>query len=59
MKQEIDAAKQADDFIKLILQHQPGLLGSAQISTVGRAEETARALAAFRAKLIEKLKQQP
>jgi hypothetical protein len=59
MKREIDAATQANDLIKLILQHQPGLFGSAPVSNSDRAQETARALAAFRAELIEQLKQQP
>lgn len=59
MKREIDAVKQADDFIKLILQHQPGLFGSYPLAHTEGAKEAAQALAALRAELIAQLAQQP
>lgn len=54
------AIDMADTLIKLMLQHQPGLLGSTHhpLLAVDSAKQVAQSLAALRAELIEQLKQQ-
>lgn len=55
------AAGKADDFIRLILQHQTGLFGhsGSALPNEEQAKKVAKSLAAFRAELIEQLKKQP
>lgn len=52
---EIDAASRADEFIRLILQHQENLFGFAPLNDAENAKSAAQALAALRAELIAKL----
>lgn len=59
MKREIDAAKQADEFIKLILQYQSELLGKSALSSESQAKQVASSIAALRSELIDQLKGQP
>lgn len=57
--QEVHAADLANNLIKLMVQHQQNLFGSAPANCAENAKTTAQALAALRAELIEQLKQQP
>jgi hypothetical protein len=63
MKSENDpaAAARADEFIRLILQYQPGALkmNSAPLNDTEAAKKSAQALATFRQELITLLAQQP
>lgn len=56
---ESTAAFKADEFIKLMLQHQPALFGSTPLSEVESARRVAQSLAALRVELIKQLQQQP
>jgi hypothetical protein len=52
------AAGKADDFIRLMLQHQMNLFGSAPLNDPENAQSAAKALAALRAELIKQLTSQ-
>ena len=54
------AVSKADEFIRLILQHQPDLFGAYHpLTAEDKAKRVAQSLAALRAELIAQLKQQP
>jgi hypothetical protein len=55
---DVDATVKAGDFIKLILQHQPELFGSAPLLDTNSAKRMAHAIASLRAELVELLKPQ-
>jgi len=58
---EVDATYKADEFIKLMISHQPNLFGmnTAPLLDSENSKTAAQSLAVFRAELIEQLKQQP
>lgn len=45
---QFDASSKADVFIKLMLQHQPNIFGSAPLNGVDQAKQVAQSLAEFR-----------
>jgi len=57
--EESTAAFKADEFIKLMLQHQQNLWGWSPAADEEQAKQAAKSLAALRAELIAQLKQQP
>ena len=58
MEQNVAIFK-ADEFIKLMLQHQPNLFGtSPPLYSEENSKKAAQALAIFRAELLEQLKKQ-
>ncbi|MCK9515634.1 MAG: hypothetical protein M0Q87_06235 [Ottowia sp.] len=56
---ESNAARIADEYIKLILQNQQSLLGSAPLQNDETALYAAQGIAAFRKELIRLLVEQP
>lgn len=57
--QEPRAVSLADEYIKLILQHQEGIVHQGTLSDEQTARKRAQMLAAFRQELIAQLMQQP
>ena len=57
--QEPRAVSIADEYIKLIIQHQEGFVHPSTLSDEQRARQKAQMLAAFRQELIAQLMQQP
>nr|WP_319566245.1 hypothetical protein [uncultured Rhodoferax sp.] len=55
---EFDSASKADVFIKLMLQYQPNLFGSAPLHGVDQAKQVAQSLAEFRKELTQNLMKQ-
>jgi hypothetical protein len=52
---EDSAMYKADEFIKLALQYQPGLFGTAPLHDAQKAKQAAQSLAALRAELTAQL----
>lgn len=52
---EVNAANKADEFIKLVLQHQPDAFGTYPLQDQNQAKKVAQSLAALRAELIVQL----
>ena len=57
--QEVNAATRTDEFIKLMIAHQPALFGTSPLDSAENSKKVAQSLATLRAELIEQLKQQP
>lgn len=56
--QVVNAAQKADEFIKLIIQNQPGVLPPNALVSEEQAQRAAQAIAKLRSELIEQLKPQ-
>lgn len=56
--QDVNAASQATELVRLIIQHCPQAMGVASLSSEEGAKKAAQAIATLRSELIEKLKQQ-
>lgn len=52
---ESEATYKADEFVKLMIQHQANLFGSYPLDSPEGSKKAAQALAALRAELIDKL----
>lgn len=59
-KMDDNSAKaHADNLVRMLIEHQPGLFGTGTANQAEPAKRVAQGLAALRAELIEQLKKQP